>query len=135
MPDTFVKIATVTVGAGGAASIEFTSIPSTYTDLQVLVSTRASNASIINNQRWTFNSSSTGYSYKELYGDGSNAASGGSASASYADLAFQLAHHYQQPISKNNCCRSCLYNDRENKNKTASQRDSVLQSLRCVLHG
>jgi len=42
MADTFVKIATVTVGAGGASSIDFSSIPSTYTDLQVVFSTRVS---------------------------------------------------------------------------------------------
>jgi len=40
MPDTFVKIATVTVGSGGASTIDFTSIPSTYTDLCVKVSGR-----------------------------------------------------------------------------------------------
>ena len=40
MADTFVKIATVTVGSGGAATIDFTSIPSTYTDLSLLVSGR-----------------------------------------------------------------------------------------------
>jgi hypothetical protein len=33
MADTFVKIASVVVGAGGAASMAFSSIPSTYTDL------------------------------------------------------------------------------------------------------
>lgn len=39
---TFFKIATVTVGSGGASTINFTSIPSTYTDLQVMFSTRVS---------------------------------------------------------------------------------------------
>lgn len=33
MATTFVKIASATVGAGGAANIDFSSIPSTYTDL------------------------------------------------------------------------------------------------------
>jgi len=36
-------ISTVTVGAGGAASIEFTSIPQDATDLVILISTRSSN--------------------------------------------------------------------------------------------
>ena len=35
MANTYVAIATVTVGSGGAASIDFTSIPATYTDLVV----------------------------------------------------------------------------------------------------
>ena len=82
------KIATVTVGSAGAATIEFASIPQGYTDLKVLISSRASNASIINNIRWTFNSSTSGYSYKELYGDGSNAASGGSASSANAQIGY-----------------------------------------------
>jgi hypothetical protein len=33
MANTYEAIATVTVGSGGAANIEFTSIPGTYTDL------------------------------------------------------------------------------------------------------
>jgi len=41
MPDTFVKIATVTVGSGGAATMAFSSIPSTYTDLCIKMSSRA----------------------------------------------------------------------------------------------
>lgn len=40
MADTFYKIASVTVGSGGASSIDFTSIPSTYTDLCVKLSLR-----------------------------------------------------------------------------------------------
>ena len=36
------KIATVTVGSGGAASIDFTSIAGTFTDLMVVASLRAS---------------------------------------------------------------------------------------------
>jgi hypothetical protein len=34
-PSSFESIATVTVGSGGSSSIEFTSIPSTYTHLQI----------------------------------------------------------------------------------------------------
>jgi hypothetical protein len=73
VPDTFVKIATVTVGSGGAASMDFTSIPSTYTDLLVKVSLRAA----VNQQNWTltFNSSGSVYSQRVLYGEGSNPAS------------------------------------------------------------
>jgi len=43
---TYIQIgSTVTVGAGGAASIDFTSIPSTYTDLVVKLSVRNDQAS------------------------------------------------------------------------------------------
>jgi hypothetical protein len=40
MADTFVKIASVAVGAGGASTLGFTSIPSSYTDLCVKISAR-----------------------------------------------------------------------------------------------
>ena len=40
MANTFIKIQTVTVGSGGAATIAFTSIPQTYTDLKLLLSSR-----------------------------------------------------------------------------------------------
>jgi hypothetical protein len=40
------SIATVTVGSGGAANVEFTSIPSTYTHLQIRGNLRASNGSV-----------------------------------------------------------------------------------------
>jgi hypothetical protein len=45
MANTFVKIAAVTVGSGGASSIDFSSIPSTYTDLCIKISARRSDAS------------------------------------------------------------------------------------------
>jgi len=35
VPSSYESIATVTVGSGGAANVEFTSIPSTYTHLQI----------------------------------------------------------------------------------------------------
>jgi len=41
MPNTFELIASSTVGSGGASSIEFTSIPSTYTDIAVVISARS----------------------------------------------------------------------------------------------
>jgi hypothetical protein len=75
MPDTFVKIASVTVGSGGASSIDFTSIPGTYTDLCLKLSARGSDANNWVNNRVTFNGSTSGYSSKLLYGTGSAAAS------------------------------------------------------------
>lgn len=41
MANTFVAIATTTVGSGGASNIDFTSIPNTYTDLLILASIRS----------------------------------------------------------------------------------------------
>ena len=75
MPNTMTLISSATVGAGGAASIDFTSIPSTYTDLCLVISarvTRAVSASVI---CLTFNGSGTGYSQKNLSGNGASATS------------------------------------------------------------
>jgi hypothetical protein len=73
MANTFIKIQTVTVGSGGTSSIDFTSIPSTYTDLCLKLSLRGNAASggggQFHNQSVTVkvNSSSTNYSVKSLF--------------------------------------------------------------------
>lgn len=65
---TYIQIgSTVTVGGGGTSAIEFTSIPSTYTDLVVLASTRTSrNTTYTGNMQVQFNSSTSSYSSKWL---------------------------------------------------------------------
>jgi hypothetical protein len=60
-------VQTVTVGSGGAASIDFTSIPQTGTDLLVVISARNSDASIYTASNIRFNGSSASvYSEKTL---------------------------------------------------------------------
>jgi hypothetical protein len=76
---TYVEIASVTVGSGGAANIEFTSIPSIYTDLVIKFSGRFSGASNYTDNRLYFNSSTSGYSERLLYGTGSSAGSASNA--------------------------------------------------------
>lgn len=66
-------IATTTVGAGGASSIDFTSIPGTYTDIKIVASLRASNANTDGNI--TFNGLTTNLTSRQLYGSGSAAGS------------------------------------------------------------
>jgi hypothetical protein len=84
MANTYVQIGTtVTVGAGTAASIDFTSIPATFTDLVIRTSARTtSNAG----QAWgglrlAINGVTTNLTFKALYGDGSNASAGSGALA------------------------------------------------------
>lgn len=79
MPVTHKLIQTVTVGSGGSASIAFTSIPQTYTDLKLVLSTRSSAGS----NAWSdyvvsFNStsSSTNWGVRILIGTGTQALSG-----------------------------------------------------------
>ena len=67
MATTFTKIASVSVGLLGAANIDFTSIPSTYTDLCLKVSARDNTASSRGAFSIRFNgSSASNYSIKEL---------------------------------------------------------------------
>ena len=65
MANTYEAIATVEVGSGGAATIAFTSIPATYTDLLIKISAR--NTSTFANIRWTINGTTTGYTERMLY--------------------------------------------------------------------
>jgi len=60
-------IQTITVGSGGAASIDFTSIPATYTDLIFYFSTRSTD---LQNLVIKFNNTSTTYTVRHLDGDG-----------------------------------------------------------------
>ena len=61
-------IQTITVGAGGSATIDFTSIPQTYTDLMILFSTRSTDLQNVNIK---FNNTSTTYTTIHMSGDGS----------------------------------------------------------------
>lgn len=67
MPNTFTKIASVTIGSSGPSSIDFTSIPSTYTDLQIVLSQRGTNAAAIESNFIRFNLDDTGsYDYTAI---------------------------------------------------------------------
>lgn len=72
MANTYELISSVTVGAGGASSIDFTSIPATYTDLKLVLSGRNDTyrQTIIK-----FNNSSANFTLRNLNGDGASVAS------------------------------------------------------------
>ena len=73
MANTYELINSSIVGSGGSASFDFTSIPSTYTDLIIKVSGRAVATSSYPNVRVRFNSDSgSNYKWKRIYGDGSS---------------------------------------------------------------
>jgi hypothetical protein len=70
---TYTAIATVTVGSGGASSIDFNSIPGTYTDLLIKCSLRQSGYTGVTWDwlKFRFNgSSATVYSSRDLEGAG-----------------------------------------------------------------
>ena len=70
---TMTLVSTVTVGAGGATSIAFTGIPQTGTDLLIRISSR--NSGGVNAALISFNSSTTGFSARRLFGSGSTVSS------------------------------------------------------------
>ena len=74
MANTYTLISSVTVGAGGASSIDFTSIPATFTDLVLKLSTRTTGAAGAD-VSLRFNSATTNYSYRDIEGNGTSAAS------------------------------------------------------------
>jgi hypothetical protein len=77
MPATFTLISSVTVGSGGAANMEFTSIAATYTDLVVKITGRSdsSDTSI----ELSFNNNTSNRTTIYLFGNGSSAASSNNA--------------------------------------------------------
>lgn len=130
---TYVAIATVTVGSGGASSISFSSIPSTYTDLVLKISARTNTYS---NQwqdiQFSLNggSYSTNWSFKAIYGTGSAAGSeefsnssfslvnSSTATAStFGNLEIYIPNYYSATVksisadtaTENNATRALLY--------------------------
>lgn len=85
MADTFYKIASITVGSGGSSSIDFTSIPQTYTDLQLLLSLRTASATYqIDQIKLRFNGSSAlDYYYKDLTASSAGVTTGGAGGQDY----------------------------------------------------
>ena len=79
-------IETIEVGAGGAASIEFTSIPQDGVDLVCLVSGRATSSSAGGIEVRLSGDTSSNYLQRNLLGTGSGVSSTGGT-----DTAFQLA--------------------------------------------
>lgn len=81
MANTYVKIAEVSVGAGGASSIDFSSIPSTYTDLCLKMSIRGNQSAVDDYINLRFNNDSgANYSMRAVF---INATSSAAASSSW----------------------------------------------------
>jgi hypothetical protein len=89
------KLATVTVGAGGQATVTFSNIPQSYTDLRIVFSARDTSNS---GSQWagaslTFNGITTGYASKVIYGSngGTGNAPGGTTSINYLYATSSIA--------------------------------------------
>jgi len=77
--NSYESIATTAVGSGGAASITFSSIPATYTHLQIRLLSKSTNTSATDDGIYfRFNNDATAkYTRHYLYGDGASVGSGG----------------------------------------------------------
>jgi hypothetical protein len=75
MANTYTLIQSVTVGSGGAASIEFGSIPQTYTDLVLASSVRTDESATFSYSNISFNGNTSSYSSRWVYGTGAAAGS------------------------------------------------------------
>ena len=85
--NSYESIATITAGSGGASSCIFSSIPQTYTHLQVRIMTR----STFGATNWPIfvqpnGSGSSIYAYHNLQGDGSSASASGASSQTLMQL-------------------------------------------------
>lgn len=117
----FESIATVAVGSGGSASITFSSIPSTYTHLQIRCLIRTTQTGDITGSyiSWSYNSdTSANYAYHVVKGTGSGTSAGAltSQTGTFAErftTGFQSANTFGVGII------DILDYANTNKNKTA----------------
>ena len=133
MANTFKKIQTVTVGSGGAASIDFTSIPQTYTDLKIVMSLRSTGTGVSTRYAAvSFNSNTSNYTYRRLYGNGSSTGSdngslriigtipGSTVTASVFGSIELYVPNYTSANNKSYSCDSV-----EENNATGAEQDMI----------
>jgi hypothetical protein len=85
MANTYTLIASSTVGSGGTATIDFTSIPATYTDLLLKISSRGDRTSATFDGIYVkFNTSSTATT---IYFEGNGASASAGPSGNFAGIA------------------------------------------------
>ena len=81
--NTFVQIGSTVTVSTAVATIEFTSIPATYTDLELKLSTKTSRSGDSSDDGYiTFNNATTAFSYRYLSSSGTAAGSSGASSQS-----------------------------------------------------
>ena len=123
--NTLVKIQTVTVGSGGASSIDFTSIPQTYTDLVIKLSARFNSSNTL--VKITYNSNTSSYTRRQLVGENSSASSYSASDAfvAYIDGTDQTASTFSNTeiyipnYTSSNYKSSSIDTVKENNSSTA----------------
>ena len=89
MPGSYESIATVDVGAGGVSSVTFSSIPSTYTHLQIRLFKKDGAASLSSLAIRLNSDSGSNYAYHRLYGNGTSTAAGSGTALSFGIIGIQ----------------------------------------------
>lgn len=126
MPGSFESIATVSVGAGGASSITFSSIPSTYSHLQLRISSRSNGNDTENNATMRFNGDSGNnyISWNYVYGNGTSAFSN-----TGGQNTFIIADRNAMNLASANIYSPCIIDildyTNTNKNKTVRRFSGV----------
>jgi hypothetical protein len=109
MANTYELIASSTIGVLGAASFDFTSIPSTYTDLLLDISVRSSQTGAANDMAIGFNGSTTSFTTRFIQGQPSlspttnsgtspvrfagNATSSGATSSTFSNVQIYIPNY------------------------------------------
>jgi hypothetical protein len=91
MANTYEAIATVTVTGATAATIDFTSIPATYTDLCLLISARNDAGSTDGSVYFNSDTTDANYSRRVLFGDGSSTGSAAVSNARFFQVVVSSA--------------------------------------------
>jgi hypothetical protein len=103
---TYIQIgSTVTVGSGGSATIDFTSIPSTYTDLVLVASLRSTGTGT--GSHMTFNGSTTGYD--DLYVQGAGSGTPVSGADAGANTKIYVGNLQGTSTTSNTFCNTSIY--------------------------
>lgn len=109
------SIATTTVGSGGAADVTFSSIPATYTHLQIRYIAQSAGYG-----RIQFNSDTTGANYYSHYlsGTGSAVSAGDLPGSTYSSLVWTIQNFSTTTSTFNTGIIDILDYTSTNKNKT-----------------
>lgn len=91
-------ISSVTVGAGGASNIEFTGIAGSFTDLVAVVNLRSTYSSL-DTINVTVNGSTTGYSWRVLFGNGASASSWTGSGSGFQEIGAPGTNHTANTFS------------------------------------
>jgi hypothetical protein len=129
MATTYSLISSVTVGSGGAANIQFASIPATYTDLVLVTSLRDNAGSFA--AQITFNNSTTSYSNRYLRGNGASASSAGGSVTTYIE-SFSVGSSFTANTFSNSNIYIPNYTGSTNKSVSV---DSVTENNATTAYG